>query len=70
MFELPLLPFWNSYGRDQRILAEKYDVELIPKICLVTAFAGKGNTIDGLHLTQKGHDGLAKSVSDLLKIDP
>jgi acyl-CoA thioesterase-1 len=51
MFELPLLPFWNTYGRDQRILAEKYDVTLIPKNCLVEVFAGKGNTIDGLHLT-------------------
>lgn len=30
MFELPLLPLWNSYGRDQRILAEKYGVTLIP----------------------------------------
>ncbi|HTR43935.1 MAG TPA: GDSL-type esterase/lipase family protein [Pseudomonadales bacterium] len=66
MFELPLLPFWNTYGRDQRILAEKYGVTLIPKNYLVEAFAGKGNTIDGLHLTQKGHDELAEMVHKLL----
>lgn len=70
MFELPLLPFWNHYGRTQRILAEKYDVTLIPKSYLVEAFAGKGNTIDGLHLTQKGHDELANSVYGLLRVDP
>jgi acyl-CoA thioesterase I len=68
MFELPLLPFWNSYGRDQRILAEKYSVTLIPKRYLVEAFSGKGNTIDGLHLTQKGHDELAGLVFKLLEI--
>jgi acyl-CoA thioesterase-1 len=68
MFELPLLPFWNAYGTGQRILARKYNVILIPKSYLVRAFAGKGNTIDGLHLSQKGHDELAKSVYDLLDV--
>jgi acyl-CoA thioesterase I len=28
MFELPLLPFWNSFGMAQRELAKKYDVNL------------------------------------------
>jgi acyl-CoA thioesterase-1 len=66
LFELPLLPFWNNYGRDQRILAKKYDITLIPKYVLVKAFAGKGNTIDGLHLSQQGHDELASMVFKLL----
>lgn len=69
MFELPLLPFWNAYGRDQRVLAEKYKVALIPKSCLVGVFGPKGNTVDGLHLTQKGHDELAGAVLGLLRIE-
>ena len=43
-------------------------VTLIPKRYLVNAFAGKDNTIDGLHLSQKGHDALAGEVFDLLNI--
>jgi acyl-CoA thioesterase-1 len=70
LFELPLLPFWNNYGRDQRILAEKYDANLIPKYVLVKAFAGNGNTIDGLHLSQQGHNELAGTVFKLLIIHP
>lgn len=68
MFELPLLPFWNAFGQDQRALARKYGIILIPKDYLVRAFAGNGNTIDGLHLSQKGHDELARSVCSLLTI--
>ena len=68
MFELPLLPFWNSYGSDQRMLAKKYGAVLIPKKYLVNAFAGKGNTIDGLHLSQKGHDELAKALCGLIDV--
>lgn len=70
MFELPLLPFWNNFGRDQRQLASKYDVVLIPKRYLVSVFAGRGNTVDGLHLSQKGHDELAGVVFGLMKISP
>jgi acyl-CoA thioesterase-1 len=70
MFELPLLPFWNKFGRDQRELANKYGVVLIPKKYLVSVFAGKGNTIDGLHLSQKGNDALAGAVYDLMRISP
>jgi acyl-CoA thioesterase I len=68
MFELPLLPFWNAYGRDQRVLAEKYGVTLIPKSCLAGIFGSKGNTLDGLHLSQKGHNELAMAVYRWLKI--
>jgi acyl-CoA thioesterase-1 len=68
MFELPLLPFWNAFGRDQRVLAEKYGVTLIPKSCLAGIFGSKGNTVDGLHLSQKGHNELAKAVYRWLKL--
>lgn len=69
MFELPLLPFWNAFGRDQRVLAEKYGVTLIPKSYLAGIFGSKGATLDGLHLSQKGHNQLARMVYRLLRIE-
>jgi len=69
MFELPLLPFWNAFGRDQRVLAEKYGVTLIPKSCLVGVFGSKDATLDGLHLSQKGHNRLARAVFGWLRIE-
>lgn len=69
MFELPLLPFWNAFGRDQRVLAEKYGVTLIPKSYLAGIFGLKGATLDGLHLSQKGHNQLARMVYRLLRIE-
>ena len=68
MFELPLLPFWNAFGSDQRRLAEKYRVTLIPKSYLAGVFGSKGATRDGLHLSQTGHDQLARAVLGLLRI--
>jgi acyl-CoA thioesterase-1 len=67
MFELPLPPFCNSFGYAQRSLAEEYNVTLIPKRYLTEALALKSGTLDGLHLSQKGHDALAESVDKLLK---
>jgi acyl-CoA thioesterase I len=69
MFELPLLPFWNAYGSAQRALAEKYGVTLIPKSCLAGVLGSKSATLDGLHLSQNGHDKLARAVFGLLKIE-
>jgi acyl-CoA thioesterase-1 len=67
MFELPLFPFCNAFGKAQRNLAGKYHVMLIPKHYLTDVFGLKGGTVDGLHLSQKGHDALANSVNGLLK---
>jgi lysophospholipase L1-like esterase len=69
MFELPLLPFCNGFGDAQRNLAKKYNVILIPKHFLTDVFALPGGTLDGLHLSQKGHDALANSISNLLKMN-
>jgi len=68
MFELPLLPFCSGYGEAQRNLARKHNVILIPKKCLVKVIGGNGNTLDGLHLSQKGHDALAHAVSGMLSV--
>ena len=67
MFELPLFPFCNAFGKAQRNLAKKYNVILIPKHYLTDVFGLKGGTVDGLHLSQKGHDALANSIYGLLK---
>lgn len=64
MFELPLLPLKNGYGLSQRILATKYSVTLIPKRFLVDVFEAPGATLDGLHLSQTGHDELARRVQE------
>ena len=67
MFELPLFPFYNAFGKAQRNLAKKYNVTLIPKHYLTDVFALNDGTLDGLHLSQKGHDALANSIYGLLK---
>ena len=68
MFELPLLPFRSGYGEIQRAIARKYNVVLIPKKVLTNVIGGDGNTLDGLHLSQKGHDALARAVFRMLVI--
>ncbi len=69
MFELPLLPFHGEFGRAQRSLAMKYGVTLIPKHYLAGIIGAKGATLDGLHLSQAGHNELAKQVNALLRRD-
>ena len=65
MFELPLLPFQNAFGRIQRDACERHRVVLLPRAILAGAVALPGNVSDGLHLTAKGHTWLAKRVSEL-----
>jgi len=69
MFELPLLPFSNAFGKAQRNLARKYNAILIPKHYMTDVFSLKDGTLDGLHLSQTGHDALANSIYNLLKAD-
>jgi acyl-CoA thioesterase-1 len=68
IFELPLPPFSNSFGRAQRVLARKHEVTLIPKSYLTGVFGSEDGTVDGLHLSQRGHRALANAVYRLLKI--
>lgn len=66
MFELPLPPFHNEFGRVQRILAAKYGVRLIPKRILASVLTESGGTVDSLHLSVEGHRTLAAEVMKLL----
>lgn len=63
MLELPILPGRWGYGSIQRRLARKHGVALIPKRVLASALTGQGNTTDGLHLTDRGHEQLARGLA-------
>jgi len=62
MFELPIPPLANGYGRAQRNLAAKHNVVLIPKRVLMGVLTDEGATVDSLHLSPSGHQQMAESV--------
>ncbi len=62
MFELPLPPFCNDYGEVQRRLAAHHGVTLIPKRFFVEVLTAGDATLDGVHLTQRGHQLMADTV--------
>lgn len=66
MFELPLPPLSNEYGRIQRRLAARYDVRLIPKRILMSILAADGTTLDSIHLSPAGHERMAAAVWNLI----
>ena len=68
MFELPLFPFQNAYGRAQRAVAKRHAVALIPRRHFARVLGMKNGTLDGLHLTQKGHDEMARRVAACLQV--
>jgi lysophospholipase L1-like esterase len=69
LLELPLLPGRWQYGAIQRRLAAKHKGILVPKRILACVLLGKENTFDGIHLTQQGHDALAKELVRSLSWD-
>ena len=66
MFELPIPPLYEGFGRVQRDLASRHGVALIPKRILLSVIAAADATVDSLHLTQQGHDEMADVVWTLL----
>lgn len=69
MFELPLPPHRAAFGAAQRVLARKHGVTLIPKRVLANVLGMRNGTIDGIHLSQTGHDALARRVRDILTVE-
>lgn len=65
MLELPVIPGAWRYGASQRRLARKYGVTLVPKRVLARVLLDPRNTIDGLHLTERGHAQLARDLAKL-----
>ncbi len=66
MFELPLPPLCNEYGRAQRRVVARHNVRLIPKRCLMSVLASNAGTSDLVHLTQEGHRRLTEMASPLI----
>jgi acyl-CoA thioesterase-1 len=62
MVELPLPPFYNRFAATQRSLAARFNVTLIPKRDFLAVLAAAGSTSDSLHLSQRGHQRMAKMV--------
>jgi acyl-CoA thioesterase-1 len=67
MFELPLPPLANEFGRTQRRLAARYGVRLIPKRIFIGVLTAGGATVDSIHLTPAGHERMAETVWGLLR---
>lgn len=67
MFELPLCPFQNAYGEAQRSIAAKHHALLLPKRCFAAILGMKDGTIDGLHLSQQGHDAMARMIAGVVR---
>lgn len=67
MLELPLFPFQNAIGVAQRSVAAKYDVLLLPKRCFATVLGMRNGTLDGLHLSQSGHNALAGIMAGVVE---
>ena len=68
MFELPLFPFRQSYGKVQRQLAGEFNVILIPKRFLAGILLTPDGTVDGLHLSDAGHQQMADLVWSLTRL--
>ena len=62
MFELPLPPFHERYGRIQRRVAARHGVALIPEGVLLEVLGGAEATVDSIHLSQAGHERIAEIV--------
>ncbi len=65
MLELPLPPFYNGFGSAQRRLSDKYGVLLVPRNVLARVLSTPGATVDGLHLSNAGHQMLADALWEL-----
>ena len=69
MFELPLPPLTFRYGEAQRRLAAKYEVALLPKRLFIGVLTSSGATVDGIHLSSKGHELMAELVKKRLGVE-
>lgn len=67
MLELPLPPLYNAFGSVQRRLAHQYNVPLVPKRALMTVLCAKGSTLDSIHLSQAGHERMARTIWEALR---
>jgi acyl-CoA thioesterase-1 len=62
MLELPLPPFYNEYGRAQRMLAARYGIPLVSKREFARVVFTGGATLDTIHLSEAGHRLFAEMI--------
>lgn len=67
MFELPLPPSYNEYGRAQRRVARRHEVLLVPKRVMLGVLLQDGNTLDTIHLSPGGHGQMAAAVWEIVR---
>ena len=67
LLELPLFPLQNAYGKAQRDMVRKYGLAMLPKRCFAKVLGTENGTLDGLHLSQAGHDAMAMIIASVLK---
>jgi acyl-CoA thioesterase-1 len=67
MLELPLPPTYNAYGRIQRRLARQYKTLLVPKRVLLGVLQQEGTTLDSIHLSSEGHQGMADALWNVVR---
>ena len=66
VLELPLFPFQNAYGRAQRDVVRKHGAAMLPKRFFARVLGTENGTLDGLHLSQPGHDAMAEIIANVL----
>lgn len=64
--ELPLFPFKNAYGRAQRSVVDKYNIPMLPKRYFAEVLGTQGGLLDGLHLSQEGHNAMANIIAEVI----
>jgi acyl-CoA thioesterase-1 len=64
MLEIPLAPFSNGFGKAQRELCAEFNITLIPKKHFSWVLRGEKSTVDGLHLSNYGHEKMAKVIME------
>ena len=67
MLELPLFPFQNAFGMAQRSIAAKHNVAMLPKRYFARALGTRNGTLDGLHLSQEGHNAMAEIIAGIFQ---
>jgi acyl-CoA thioesterase-1 len=62
LLELPLLPFDNAYGVEQRRVARRHKITLVPKRFFIDVLSAPNATVDGIHLSAAGQRRMAEMV--------
>ena len=65
MLELPLFPLDNAYGVQQRRVARRYGIGLIPRRCFIEVISAPEATVDGIHLSIKGQRRMAEMIWEI-----